>query len=168
MDLGGKGGDGLNDGEERGLELGRDGGLDPVVEAIGGAGEQARPRALDGTPDVVDEQGAGPDQAVAGADDRQVGLRFRASMANGREELGIEPRQAGQMLSIGFVCLAGVAVDQTQLAGVGNQDLMPELLEQAAGPTRVGCRPPWLPGRAGGWRTCVGRQIRWWGCGFLR
>jgi hypothetical protein len=47
VDLGGKGGDGLNDGEERGLELWGDGGLDPVLEAIGGAGEQARPRALD-------------------------------------------------------------------------------------------------------------------------
>ena len=49
VDLGGEGGDGLDDGEERGLELGRDGGLDPVVEAIGGAGEQSGSGTLHGS-----------------------------------------------------------------------------------------------------------------------
>jgi hypothetical protein len=71
-------------------------------------------------------------------------------MADGREELRIEPRQASQMLSIGFVGLAGVLVDQTQPAGVGYQDLMPELLEQAAGPTRVGAG---LHGHPAGWQA---------------
>jgi hypothetical protein len=46
--------------------------------------------------------------------------------------------------------LAGAAVDRTQLAGVGNQDLMPKLLEQAPGPTRVGAG---LHGYPAGWQT---------------
>src|SRR3990170_2183812 len=67
-----------------------------------------------------------------------MGRGFRASMANGGEELGIEAGETGQVLGVGLVCLAGAAEDQPQRARVGDQDLMPELLEQVAGPAGVG------------------------------
>lgn len=86
---------------------------------------------------MVDEQGPGPQQAVPRPDERQVGLRLRATVVDRAEKLGIEPSEAGQHFRIHPVLLAGVGVDQPQFAGVGHQNLMPELPQQLARPKGV-------------------------------
>jgi len=96
-----------------------------------------------------------------------VGLRFQASMANEREELGIEAGETGQVFGVGIVCLAGAAVDQTQLAGVGNQDLMPELGEQAAGSTRVGAGLHGYPAEWQAGELAPESRLGGWVAGFL-
>jgi len=83
---------------------------------------------------MVDELSAGANQAVASSDDRQVGLGLRAPMVDGGEQLGVQPGQPGQVLGVGAIALAGVAEDQTQLAGVGRQDFVTKLGEQCADP----------------------------------
>jgi len=83
---------------------------------------------------MVDELSAGANQAVASADDRQVGLGLRAAMVDGGEQLGVEPSQSGQVFGVGAIALAGVAVDQAQLAGVGHQDLVAQPGQQCADP----------------------------------
>jgi hypothetical protein len=82
------------------------------------------------------------------AGDRQVGLGLRASVVDGGEEPRVQPGQPGQVLGIGSIVLAGVVVDQAELAGVGHQDLVAKAGKESADPTRVGAH---LDGDAASW-----------------
>jgi hypothetical protein len=57
-----------------------------------------------------------------------VSLSFPASLTYRREQLGIEASQTGKIFSVDFVISAGVFIDQTQLVGIGNDDLMANVL----------------------------------------
>jgi hypothetical protein len=54
------------------------------------------------------------------------------------KKLGIQPRQAGQILGVQFVVLALVAVDEPQFTGIGHQHLVAAPLQKPAHPGRVG------------------------------
>jgi hypothetical protein len=53
-----------------------------------------------------------------------VGLGVLAPVFERVEQLGIEARQAGQVLGIDLVGLLLVGVDQSQLAGIGHKYLV--------------------------------------------
>lgn len=86
----------------------------------------------------MDELGAGSHQAVASAQDRQIGLGPGTAVMDGGEQLRVEPGQPGQVFGIGSIVLARVLVDQAQLPGVRDKDLMPEMGQERADPTGVG------------------------------
>ena len=67
---------------------------------------------------------------------------------DGREQLGIQPRQAGEGFGIGAVALAGIVVDRPELTGIGDQHVMTEIPEQDDWPSASGCQLPWRPGKA--------------------
>jgi hypothetical protein len=113
---------------------------DLAVEALGAALGQASTEGLDRPAHVVDELGPRPDQRLARADDRQVGLRGLSSMLDRREQTSIEACQAGEVLGIEPVVLAALGVDEPELAGVGHQDLVGASSQHAADPGRVRAR----------------------------
>ena len=51
--------------------------------------------------------------------------------------MGVQPCQAGEDFGVGAVVFAGVVIDRSQLAGVGDQDLVSQFFEQVAGPAGV-------------------------------
>ena len=65
----------------------------------------------------------------------------------GVEQAGIQSCQARQSLSIRAIVFTGVVVDGAQLAGIGDKDLVTEILEQVAYPTGMGAD---LHGHPGG------------------
>jgi hypothetical protein len=67
-----------------------------------------------------------------------VGLGVLAPVGNRVEQLGIKARQAGEILGVDLIGLALVGVDQSQFAGVGHKYLVAALLQNPAGPGRVG------------------------------
>ena len=89
---------------------------------------------------MVDEERAGADHSVPGAQDGQMGLGFLAAVLDGREHPGVEASEPGERLRIGPVCLPRVAVDQREHARVRDDALVPQLVEQPADPRRVGTR----------------------------
>jgi hypothetical protein len=89
---------------------------------------------------VVHQPSAAIHQSLPRVDDGHVGLGVLAPVRNRVEQLGIEARQAGEVLGIDLVGLLLVCVDEPQLAGDGHQDLVAALLEYPARPRRVGSR----------------------------
>jgi hypothetical protein len=73
---------------------------------------------------VVDQEGPAPHQGVAGTDDRECSLRLLGPMADGREELRVDPPKTGKgdgINPVGLLCIGG---DQLDLAGVGHDHLV--------------------------------------------
>jgi hypothetical protein len=58
-------------------------------------------------------------------------------VVDGREEGRIQTRQTGEGLGVDAVALARVVVDRPEFASVGDQDVVAQILEQMACPTRV-------------------------------
>jgi hypothetical protein len=83
---------------------------------------------------VVDELGASTHQAVAGAEAGEIDLGDFAAVTDGGEEFGIEPSESGEGFGIDPVVLGVIGVDEPHPPGVGDQDLMLPLLEQATDP----------------------------------
>src|SRR3712207_2539602 len=61
-----------------------------------------------------------------------MGLRGFASMLERREQLRVQPRQAGEVLGVETVRLAPLTVDEPQLPWVGLQHLVAQTLKQSA------------------------------------
>ncbi len=55
-------------------------------------------------------------------------LLFDGAVRDRPEDVGIEPRVAGQLLGIYLIALPIAVQDRTQLADVGHDDFMTELL----------------------------------------
>jgi len=55
-----------------------------------------------------------------------------------REQFGVETGQASEDLCVGAISLAWVVIDRSQLAGIGDENIMTELSEQVTCPARVG------------------------------
>ena len=75
-DLLGERSNGLENGHHGWLQRFRDIGGNFFSEVICGAGWQAIAKALDDSADMIDQQGAGANQGIPGADHGQVGLRL--------------------------------------------------------------------------------------------
>jgi hypothetical protein len=67
-----------------------------------------------------------------------MGLALFAPVLERIQQLRVQARQSGQVLGVYLVGLSLVGVDQSQLAGVGNQYLVATLLKQPANPGRMG------------------------------
>lgn len=67
----------------------------------------------------------------------EVGLHLRAAMLDRFEQLRIEARNPRQNVRVSTVVLAIVLVYLTNLASVGNEDLVPEGRHQTTDPARV-------------------------------
>ena len=104
----------------------------------GGACRQAAAHGLHRAADVIDELGAGAHQAVAGAELGEIDLGLSAAVADRLEERRIEAPQPGQGLSIDAVALPLAGVDEPELAGIRDEDLVTQPGEQSAHPGRVG------------------------------
>ncbi len=76
---------------------------------------------------MVDEQGAGAHERVAGAHHGEVVLALLAAVADRGEQLRVEATEPCQPLRVEPVGLALVAGDQRDLAGVGDHHLVAEL-----------------------------------------
>jgi hypothetical protein len=87
---------------------------------------------------VIDEERARPDQRIAGPQLGEIGLGLGPAVVDRLEQRGIKPPESGQGLGIHPITLAVAAIDESQLARVGHQHLVPEALEQAAHPGGVG------------------------------
>ena len=59
-------------------------------------------------------------------------------MLERREQLRVQPRQAGEVLGVEPVRLAALTVDEPQLPWVGHQHLVAQTLKQSADPWGVG------------------------------
>jgi len=56
------------------------------------------------------------------------------SGGDGREQLRIEPRQAGKGLGINSISFARVVIDRSQLTSIGDKHIMPQFSKQVAHP----------------------------------
>ncbi len=81
-------------------------------------------------PDVVDQPGARSDEG-------EVGLGVLPPMGHRVQKLGVAPEQAGQLLGVYPVALAGSSVDQARLPGVRHHDPVAALRRQPTHPRRV-------------------------------
>src|SRR5215211_6639295 len=93
---------------------------------------------LDRAADVVDQLRARADQRLARANHRQMSLAGFAPVLQWEKKLGINPGQAREVLSVELVGFALGAVDEPQLPGVSDQNLMATLFQQTTHPGRVG------------------------------
>lgn len=101
--------------------------------ALGQAGSEG----LDGSPNVVDQLCTGTDESLARTQQRKVGLGLLTAVLEWVQQLGVEAGQAGQVLGIQLVSFVLVGIDESELSGVGNQDLMTAALQQPADPRRM-------------------------------
>jgi hypothetical protein len=127
-------GDLLDQRRSGGLEFGGDRGAHLVRKGLGGAGCQPSSGALDQPAQRVDQPGASPHERTARVDQVQILLALRAAMADGREQLRVAGGEACQFLGVVAVVLALAGGDGSDLARVGDQNLMAETLEQTADP----------------------------------
>ena len=110
-----------------------------MVSRIGSnAFGQAITEGLERSPDVVDQPRTTTHEHLAGTQKRQVRPGFLAAVLQRVQKLGIHPRQPGQILRVQLVGFAFVGVDEMELPGVCDQDLMSALFEKTAHPRRVG------------------------------
>jgi hypothetical protein len=67
-----------------------------------------------------------------------VGLGAFTPVPEWVQQLRIKACQASQILGVDLIRFAFVGVDESQLAGIGHQDLVGAPFEQTANPGRVG------------------------------
>jgi hypothetical protein len=84
----------------------------PLVEAPRRALGQAGPEGFDRSSNVVDQLRAASYQRLPGADDRQMSLGALTPVLEWVEQLRVHSSQASQVLSVYFICLAFVGVDE--------------------------------------------------------
>ncbi len=130
---------------ERRFAHGEQGGLlrcQRVAARLGETGGVGRgegdPEALEGETDRGDDVHALAHEVVAQLDLEQVALLLLGGVLDGREQDRIDPRQAGDHVGVALVALADARVDGPELARIGHQHLMAEVLEKAADPRAVG------------------------------
>jgi hypothetical protein len=143
---------------QRGCERGRQRGADfPPEGACGGRGH-AGPQGFHRAPDMIDQQGPGAHEGIAGAEERQVRLRGLPAMADRGEELRIEPAQPCQRFGIEPIALPDRRADQAHPARVGDDDVVAHGRREATHPRRM---RPHLKND-----PCRRRRAdRWWSCG---
>ena len=83
------------------------------------------------TPDLLNDHRAHPHEKIAGADDRQIGLRLLPSVVNCPEQLGHARFEAGQDLGVAAVGLARILGDQLDAPWVHHVDLEPVVAKMA-------------------------------------
>ncbi|MEA2544453.1 MAG: hypothetical protein QOH35_5819, partial [Acidobacteriaceae bacterium] len=85
----------------------------------------------------VHRSGPQTNDEVAGADEREGFLLGDCAVRNRSEDFRIEPRKARQLLGIHLVALSITVRDRPQLAHVGHDYFMAQLLKLLADPYRV-------------------------------
>ena len=83
---------------------------------------------------MIDEERTRPHERIAGPELGEIGPGLGPAVVDRLEQRGIQPPQAGQGLGIHPITLAVAAIDESQLARVGHQHLVPEAPEQPAHP----------------------------------
>ncbi len=96
-----------------------------LVEVRRRTDRQTRAHRLHDAAGVIDQLGATDDEGVATAEQGSVGLGDSTAMLDRVQQLGIDPRQAGESLSVQLVVLVPAAVDQTDVSRVGVIDSCP-------------------------------------------
>jgi len=85
---------------------------------------QADPKGFGDAAGVVDEEGAGGDDGIPRAQHSQLSLGLGRAVMDGGEQGRVEVGQAGEGLSVGAIALAGVVVNASGLASIGDQDIV--------------------------------------------
>ena len=89
---------------------------------------------------MVHELRASTDKSLARAEGREVALRGKRAMLDGVEQLWISARDARQLVRIDPIGLPVVLVDEPDLPGIGNEDLVAAVLQQSGHPRGLGTR----------------------------
>jgi hypothetical protein len=137
-DLVGEGGDELEQRPERTAEFERHAGGGGGREGRGRARRQPCAPSFHRAAPVSDEAGARAHQRIAGPQLGEIGLGLDPAVADRLEQRRVEPPEPSQGLGIDPITLAVTAIDPPELARIGDQHLVPEALEQATDPGRVG------------------------------
>jgi hypothetical protein len=87
---------------------------------------------------VIDQPRARTYQSVPRSQDGHVGLRLLSSWLDWRQQLWIQPGQTSQILRVDSIVLSSILVDQAQSPRIGQDDLVPQFLQQTTYPRRMG------------------------------
>ena len=87
---------------------------------------------------MADEPGTGPNETHAAAKNGEILLSLGRAVAQRGKKGGIEPAHSSQILGVHPVGLALVLVDESKLARIRHEHLVPEVFKESAHPGRVG------------------------------
>lgn len=103
-------------------------------EACGVGRGQTDAGTFEGEADAGDDVDALAHEVVAQLDLEEIALGLFGAVLDGVEQLGVYAGEPGDHAGVGPVAFTMVGVDGAQLAGVGDEHLVAEALEEAAGP----------------------------------